>query len=155
MNELRFSNNFSEKRVSSCLQSLERSVLLLLSPSFIRFKTFKTQNEYFYIRSLFEHGFLINLPSRMLQMPAVSCISKSDEGEAHCKIEYNAPRFCGSSVLRCTLCGTPLLFLKEAKNASATALSCGRAVAEKDCFTPHFCRRFVNAGEVYCFPRSL
>ena len=46
-------------------------------------------------------------------------------------------------------------FLKEAKNVSATALSCGRAVAEKDCFTSHFCSNAVNAADVYCLPRSL
>lgn len=43
-------------------------------------------------------------------MPVVSCISRFDVGEVRCKTEYIAPHFCGSSVLRCTLCGTPLLF---------------------------------------------
>ena len=63
-------------------------------------------------------------------------------------MEYTAPRFCGSFVPRRTLCGTPLLFLKEAKNASATALSCGRTVAEKDCFTLRCCGSFVNACDL-------
>ena len=46
-------------------------------------------------------------------------------------------------------------FLKVAKNVSATALSCGWPVAEKDCFVPHFCSSSINAPEVYCLPLSL
>ena len=64
----------------------------------------------FYARTLFEHGFLINSFCMRLQMPAVSCISRFDEGGVHCKIGYTTLRFCGSFVLRCTLCGMPLLF---------------------------------------------
>lgn len=73
-----------------------------------------------------------------LQMPAAFYISGFGADEARCRIEYTAPRFFESSVLRRTPCGTPLLFLNEAKNASATALSCGCAVAEQDRFTLHF-----------------
>ena len=46
-------------------------------------------------------------------------------------------------------------FLQEAKNVSATALSCGRAVAEKYCFTSHLCSSTVNVADVYCLPWSL
>lgn len=60
--------------------------------------------------SLFEHDLFINVPCRLPQTPVVSCISRFDVDGVHCKTEYIAPHFCGSSVLRCTLCGTPLLF---------------------------------------------
>ena len=50
-------------------------------------------------------------------------------------------------------------FLNEAKNVSATALSCGRAVAEKDCFTPHFCTKTgeisIHASNVTLLSKSL
>ena len=65
---------------------------------------------YFYAMSLFEHGFFINVPDKFLQLPVVSCILRFDAGVVRCKIGYIAPHVCGSSVLRCTLCGTPLLF---------------------------------------------
>ena len=73
-------------------------------------KTLRMRNVYFYARSLFEHGFLTNSRDKRLQRLAESCISKFCEGVPHCKIEHTAPHFCESFVLRCTLCGTPLLF---------------------------------------------
>lgn len=73
-------------------------------------KTLKMRNDYFYARSLFEHGFLTNSCDKRPQRLAAFCISKFCEGAPHCKAEYTAPRFCESSVLRCTLCGTPLFF---------------------------------------------
>ena len=41
-------------------------------------KTLRMRNYYFYGRTLFEHSFFINVPCRLLQMPVVSCISRSD-----------------------------------------------------------------------------
>ena len=46
-------------------------------------------------------------------------------------------------------------FLKVPKKLSATALSWGLPLAEKDWITPLTLSRFVNALEVYCLPRSL
>ena len=59
------------------------------------------------------------------------------------------------ALLRGVLPAVRLLFFEGSKNASATALSWGRAVAEKDCFAPHFCSSSVSVAEVYCAPRSL
>ena len=73
-------------------------------------KTLRMRNDYFYPKSLFEHGFLTMSYSKCPQRLAESCISKFCEGVPHCKIEHTAPHFCESFVLRCTLCGTPLLF---------------------------------------------
>lgn len=47
------------------------------------------RNDYFYARSLFEHGFLTNSRDKRLQRLAESCISKFCEGVPHCKIEHN------------------------------------------------------------------
>ena len=38
--------------------------------------------------------------------------------------------------------------LKEEKNASATALSNGRPLAEKDCLAPHRCKSSENVLEM-------
>ena len=81
-----------------------------LSAELMHIKTLRMRNYYFYTMSLFEHDLFINVPCRLPQTPVVSCISRFDVDGVHCKTEYIAPHFCGSSVLRCTLCGTPLLF---------------------------------------------
>lgn len=135
-------------------KALRNQGSFLLHFSRVKAKTLKTQNEYFYAKSLFEHSFTINSPSTPPQMPVESCILRSDGDAAHYRIGHIAPRFCGSFAPRCTPCGTPPLF-EGSKNASATALSWGRAVAEKDCFAPHFCSSSVSVAEVYCAPRSL
>ncbi len=97
------------------LKALRDRGFFFLPRSFICSKTLKIRNQYFYVRSLFEHSFFINRPNKLPRMPLVFCISRSDEAEAHCKIGYTAPRFCGSFVLRCTLCGTPPLFWRKQK----------------------------------------
>ena len=132
-------------------KALRSQGFFLIPFLWVKVKTLKMWNEYFYAKSLFEHSFTINSPSTPPQMPVGSCILRSDGDAAHYRIGHIAPRFCGSFALRCT----PSSFLKEAKNASATALSWGRAVAEKDCFAPHFCNSSVSVAEVYCAPRSL
>ena len=94
-------------RVFKALRNQGFSVL----PAWLmRAETCGIWNYYFYTMSLFEHSFFINVPDRSLQTPAVSYISRFCADGVHCKTEYIAPHFCGSSVLRCTLCGTPLLF---------------------------------------------
>ena len=90
-------------------KALRNQGFSFLSVELMHIKTLRMRNYYFYGKTLFEHSFFINVPSRLLQMPVVSCISRFDADGVHCKTEYIAPHFCGSSVLRCTLCGTPLL----------------------------------------------
>ena len=53
------------------------------------------------------------------------------------------------------LSGRVLLFFNDAKNDSATALSCGLPGWEKDCFVLYLCKSCWNRWEVYCAPRSL
>ena len=49
-----------------------------LSAELMHIKTLRMRNYYFYGKTLFEHSFFINVPCRLLQMPVVSCISRSD-----------------------------------------------------------------------------
>ena len=61
-----------------------------------------------YARPLFEHSFFhIPPPYMHLQTPEVSCISRLDVDDAHCKIECIDLHSCGSFVPRYTLCGMP------------------------------------------------
>ena len=62
----------------------------LLRFSRVKAEILETQNEYFYAKSLFEHGFTINSPSTPPQMPVGSCISRSDGDAAHYKIGHIA-----------------------------------------------------------------
>ena len=136
------------------LKALRDQGFFFLPLSFDRFKAPKMQNEYFYVRTLFEHSFFTKQPSRFLQTPAESCISRSSEDEAHCKIEYNAPRFCGSFVLRCTLCGTPPFF-EGSKKYFGRRVVMWLCRSGKRLLHAALLQKLVNAAEVYCFPRSL
>ena len=94
-------------------KALRNQGFSFLSAELMCIKTRRIWNYYFYTMSLFEHDLFINVPCRLPQTPVVSCISRFDVDGVHCKTEYIAPHFCGSSVLRCTLCGTPLLFWRK------------------------------------------
>ena len=94
-------------------KALRNQGFSFLSAELMCIKTRRIWNYYFYTMSLFEHDLFINVPCRLPQTPVVSCISRFDVDGVHCKTEYIAPHFCGSSVLRCTLCGTPLLFWRR------------------------------------------
>lgn len=69
-------------------------------------------------------------------MPGVSYSLAFDGGVLHYKTECTLLRFCKSAVPRYNLFGRLSSLLNVAKKVSATALSSGLAVAEKDCF-PH------------------
>ena len=71
-------------------KALRNQGAFLLHFSRVKAKTLKTQNEYFYAKSLFEHGFTINSSSTPPQMPVGSCISRSDGDAAHYKIGHIA-----------------------------------------------------------------
>ena len=86
-------------------KALRNQSSFLLRFSRVKAEILETQNEYFYAKSLFEHGFTINSLSTPPQMPVGSCISRSDGDAAHYKIGHIAPRFCGSFAPRCTPCG--------------------------------------------------
>ena len=87
-------------------------------------------------------------------MPAASYNSAFGEGTLHCRTEYMFPCFCENAVRMYSPFGKDSSRLNEEKNVSATALSSGLAVAEKDCFTPHCWNRAVNAYGTYWLPRS-
>lgn len=96
-------------------KALRNQGFFLMPFLWVNAKTFKTWNEYFYAKSLFEHSFTINSPSTPPQKPVGSCISRSDGDAAHYRIGHIAPRFCGSFAPRCTPCGTPPLFWRKQK----------------------------------------
>lgn len=67
-------------------QSVRNEIIAILSPIDEKIECNNAINEYFYAKSLFEHGFTINSSSTPPQMPVGSCISRSDGDAAHYKI---------------------------------------------------------------------
>ena len=104
-----------------------------------------------YMNMAFRYSYL----DMLLQTLVVSCISAFDGGELHCKNGYIHPHSFESAAQKYIHAGRPPLFLNVAKNVSATALSRGVPLAEKDCLTPYCCKSLLNAAEIYCPPLSL
>lgn len=69
-----------------------------------------------------------------------------------CNVLFHAS---SKTLFRGVLSAVRLFFFEGCKECSASALSCGWPVAEKDCFVPHSCSSSINAPEVYCLPLSL
>lgn len=51
-------------------------------------KILKMRNDYFYVRPIFEHGFLTNSRDKRPQRLVKSCFSMFCEGAPHCKAEH-------------------------------------------------------------------
>lgn len=126
-------------------KALRNQGSFLLHFSRVKAKTLKTQNEYFYAKSLFEHGFTINSPSTPPQMPVGSSISRSDGDAVHYRIGHIAPRFCGSFAPRCTPCGTPPLF-EGSKERFGDRVVMGPCCCGKGLFRTAFLQQFRKRG---------
>ena len=156
MNTTRISNFFVETRVVTYSESLilQGFPLFYVQPMHIR----KHQNfkdvfirQHHYMNTVFRYRYL----DMLLQTLAVFCISAFDGGELHCKNGYIHPHSFENAVQKYIRAGRPPLFLNVAKNVSATALSRGVPLAEKDCLTPYCCKSLLKAAEIYCPPLSL